>query len=273
MPRKYDKELALAIKAAKAVSDIQRKAFGSKLRVIRKSSKELVSNVDMQCQAEIIKVLSSEFDYPVFSEEESNLNVEHNGLFWVVDPLDGTHNFIAGLPMYGCSICLASDEEFHVGVIALPESNKIYSAHKGEGAFCNGERIEVSTNDDLEKGMISYDNQFYLHASSHRRFKKLAEQAFTTRITGSAVYDFCLIAEGVLDARIWNNTKAFDFAAGIAILTEAGGAATEFNSSKAKLSSKQLIASNGLVHNQILECLDGQFVDSSSLDTKKEYND
>ncbi|PWH09908.1 inositol monophosphatase, partial [Bacteroidetes bacterium SCGC AAA795-G10] len=186
------------------------------------------SNVDLECQNISYELLRKDFQYEILSEEKKTQDEIETELFWIIDPVDGTHNYISGLPNFGVSIALASKKEFLLGVIYLPYFDEMYYAVKNQGAFMNGEKIQVSKNNDLEKSMIAFDNQFYLNKKSFDVYKKIVDACFTTRILGSAVYDFCLIASGKVDARVWNNTKVFDFAAGLTILNEAGGKVTDF---------------------------------------------
>ncbi|MFH0861126.1 MAG: inositol monophosphatase [Candidatus Altiarchaeota archaeon] len=248
-------ELEVAKSTARRVGEIQQGHFRKDLKVIRKTPKEFVSNVDIECQNLSHRLLTEKFPYPVLSEEKRlSENIDSN-LFWVVDPVDGTHNFIAGVPNFGVSIALLSKHEFVLGVIHLPYFDEMYYAVKGNGAFMNGKPIAVSDNKVLEKSMITYDNQFYLSKYSFERYKRLVDHSFTTRIFGSAVYDFGLIASGIIDARVWNNTKIFDFAAGVTLVREAGGMVTDFNGDNISTDSKELVASNGSVHSQLVDLL------------------
>ena len=255
MKNKYSKELKIAKTTALEIGKIQLHHFRTNLRVIRKTTKEFVSNVDMECQKLSHDLLEEKFPYFVLSEEKRMVDEIESDLFWIVDPVDGTHNFIAGVPNFGVSIGLASKKEFIVGVIYLPFFNELYYAIKDSGAFMNGKQIHSSKNNNLEKSMITYDNQFYLKKESFERYKKLVSQSFTTRIFGSAIYDFSLVASGRIDARIWNNTKIFDFAAGIVIVKEAGGNVTDFDGNDINMDSKEIIASNGNVHNELINIL------------------
>ena len=248
----YTKELDIAKSVAKEMGKIQLKNFRKNLKVIRKSPKDFVSNVDLECQNLAYELLKKEFEYEILSEEKRIQDDIETDLFWIIDPVDGTHNYISGLPNFGVSIALATKNEFLLGVIYLPYFDEMYYAVKNHGAFMNDEKIQVSKNDDLEKSMITFDNQFYLDKKSFEVYKKIVDGCFTTRILGSAVYDFCLIASGKIDARIWNNTKIFDFAAGLTIVNEAGGKITDFNGNIITLNSHDILASNGFVHKQIL---------------------
>lgn len=248
-----NKELNIAIEAAKKAGEILKKNFGQKYRVIRKSPKEMVSIVDMQAQEAILEVLEMNFpDYGIITEERrSSPGVE--GKNWIIDPMDGTHNYIAGLPFSGVSIGLAKDDDFQLGVIFFPMEDRLYYAAKGKGAFLNDERIAASQNQELSKAMVTFDNQFHLNKKSFDYYKKLIERAFTTRILGTATNDVCMTAEGRIDGRIWVNTKICDIAAGIVILTEAGGKITNFDGTPCTLDSKQVVASNRKIHEELLE--------------------
>ena len=253
----YTKELDVAKSVAKEMGKIQLKNFRKNLKVIRKSTKDFVSNVDLECQNLSYELLRKDFQYEILSEEKKTQDEIGTELFWIIDPVDGTHNYISGLPNFGVSIALATKKEFLLGVIYLPYFDEMYHAVKNQGAFMNDEKIQVSKNNDLEKSMITFDNQFYLNKKSFDVYKKIVDSCFTTRILGSAVYDFCLIASGKVDARVWNNTKVFDFAAGLTIVNEAGGKLTDFNGNEITLNSHDILASNSFVHQELLTTING----------------
>jgi len=250
-------ELEVAQAAAREAGKIQASLFFKNNQVVRKTPKELVTKVDMQSQQIIEEILQQELsDCKIFTEEKIEQDqYPDDKKFWLVDPLDGTHNYIARLPFYGVSIALVEKNEFLLGVIYLPAFDKLFYAAKGEGAYCNGEKISVSSNNDLSKSMVAYDNQFYLHQQTLENYKKLIQNSFTTRILGSAVYDICLVAAGDIDARIWNKTKIVDIAAGVTILQEAGGAITNFQGAPVGLFPCDVIASNAQVSSQIINIL------------------
>ena len=253
----YTKELDAAKSVAKEMGKIQLKNFRKNLKVIRKSPKDFVSNVDLECQNLSYELLRKDFQYEILSEERKTQDEIGTKLFWIIDTVDGTHNYISGLPNFGVSIALATKKEFLLGVIYLPYFDEMYYAVKNQGAFMNDEKIQVSKNNDLEKSMITFDNQFYLNKKSFDVYKKIVDSCFTTRILGSAVYDFCLIASGKVDARVWNNTKVFDFAAGLTIVNEAGGKLTDFNGNEITLNSHDILASNSFVHQELLTVING----------------
>lgn len=253
-----NRELDIAIEAAMAAGLILRENFGGKFHVIRKAPKEMASEIDMESQKIIIEILSKNFSsYGIITEEKIPL-LYSGGKTWIIDPIDGTHNYIAGLPFSGVSIALAEDNMFFLGVVYFPMEDELYFAFKGQGAFCNGKRIFVSHNNNLSKAVINYDNQFHLFERSFEYYKILTEKAFTTRIFGVAVKDLCLIASGKIDGRIWLNTKICDIAAGAAILKEAGGKITNIDGSPITIDSRQIVASNAKVHDDLLDIFKGE---------------
>lgn len=251
-----NEELVAAIDAAREAGAILQKNFGKKYRVIRKSPKEMVSSVDMKAQKAILEILGPRFpDHGIISEEKTpaaDVHVKN----WIIDPMDGTHNYIAGLPFSGISIALARGNEFELGVILFPMEDRMYYAAKGKGAYLNDRKISVSENSELSKAMVTFDNQFHLNNKSFAYYKRLTERAFTTRILGAATNDICWTAEGKIDGRIWVNTKIYDIAAGIVILTEAGGQITNFDGTPCTMESRKVVASNGHIHKELLAIVD-----------------
>lgn len=250
---KNNKELLTAVEAIQKAGEILKDNFGQKYRVIRKSPREMVSAVDMKSQKAILEVLQEAYPAYGIITEEKTPDVDPGGKNWIIDPLDGTHNYIAGLPFSGVSIGLAQGNDFLLGVIVFPMEDRLYYAVKGQGAFLNHRPISVSANDQLSRAMVTFDNQFHLNEKSREYYHRLVERSFTTRILGTATNDVCMTAEGKIDGRIWVNTKICDIAAGIVILTEAGGKITNFNGTQCTINSKQVIASNGGIHNELLE--------------------
>jgi myo-inositol-1(or 4)-monophosphatase len=249
---KNNKELDTAIEAVKKAGEVLKKNFGQQYRVIRKSPKELVSAVDMEAQGTIMAILREHFPGYGIITEEKNLEIDAAAKNWIIDPLDGTHNYIAGLPFSGISIGLAEGNDFRLGAILFPMEDRLYYAVKGQGSYLNHEPIEVSPSLELGRSIVCFDNQFHLNPKSLEYYKKLTERAFTTRILGTATNDLCMTAEGRLGGRIWVNTKICDIAAGIVIVGEAGGKVTNFDGTACTLESKQVIASNGKIHNELL---------------------
>ncbi len=165
-------------------------------------------------------------------------------------------HYISRAPFYNLSIGYVKNSELIFGIIYIPYSKDIYHAYKGKGAYKNLDQISVSKNTNLEKSIIAYDNQFHLDQRTMINYQKLVESVFTTRILGSANRDACFIAEGILDARIWNATKVYDVVAGSIIVSEAGGTVTDFNAQQITLSNvNKVVMSNGGIHQELLELM------------------
>jgi len=243
------------IKEAGSILESEKK---KDFKIIRKSHKELVTQIDLTVQNFISNSISSICDFDIYYEEDKNTSqtISLNKCF-IIDPIDGTHNMVAGLPFYNLSLGCVVNGEPVFGIIYFPYSGEMYHAYKGQGAYKNLEKISVSQNTSLEKSIIAYDNQFHLDPKIIINYHKLLDSTFTTRILGSANRDACYVAEGVLDARVWNSTKVYDIIAGLIIVLESGGCVTDFNFDKINLTSiGSVVMSNPGVHKDLTQLLD-----------------
>ena len=253
MWNRFAEEIDFAEVAAREAGGVLVQHFQKDQHVVRKSLKELVSKADIDSEKLLMDQLGIAFpNDSIISEERKGVNAS-NERVWVLDPLDGSHNFIAGLPFWSVSIGLIVNNVLEMGVIYFPLEDEMFCAVNGEGAFCNNKRINVSNNVELSKAVVTYDNQFYLEQDSFKRYERIVNAAFTTRIFGSATRDICLTALGYIDGRIWNRTKLVDLAAGSVILRESGGCVTDFIGNDPGLDFRQVVASNGHIHKTILQ--------------------
>ena len=142
-------------------------------------------------------------------------------------------------------------------MVHFPETGELFYAEKGHGAFRNGVRIAVKPVMDLEKSIVAYDNQFHKGRRTLDNFIRVQERVFTTRILGVATRDACFVAQGVLNARIWNATKLCDVAAGSLIVQEAGGRVTDFRGAALDIAAvRDVVASDGSIHDALLALLE-----------------
>lgn len=224
------------------------------LSVEQKTYKELVTNCDIASEKAIVNLLKTHYpDSSILSEELGNV-VGNDALFWSIDPIDGTHNFIHGIPFYAISIAAFINREVIAGMIYLPEFDACYYAAKGTGAFLNDKKITVSDR-ELKEAMVAYDNQFHKHRAMMKNLPIVADNCFTLRIFGSAAVDIAKVSEGILEARIFHQTKFEDYAAGSIIVKEAGGKVTDFNGRDVTLETRDVIVSNGKIHSQLVQLL------------------
>ena len=253
---KAERYSKIAINTLSELSETLRAKRENGFRVIRKEQREMVTELDMFVQEHIKEKFHSEMGDTQIASEEMKDNINNEKGYWSIDPIDGTHNFIAGLPSYGISAAYIENGTVFIAVISIPEVNSIYSAIRGSGAFENNKRINVSTVDDLSKSIIAYDNQFHLSDSMIENFIAISEACFTTRIHGSSVVDASYVAKGLLSARIYNSTKLCDIAAGILLVEEAGGISSDFDGNPIDLNSaKRIVISAPNIHDELISKL------------------
>lgn len=229
--------------------------YRGKIKEIKmKSYKDFVTEVDLKSEEAIINIIKEKFPEHAIYSEEIGVKEGRENYTWIIDPLDGTHNYIFNIPFFGVSIALAKGKEVIMGAIYLPAFDELFFAERGKGAFLNGKPISVAKH-GLSESLILYDNQFHKHEHMLPNFTRIVDKVFTTRIFGSAVCDLCSVARGYANARIFHKPKLCDFAAGALIVEEAGGRATDFHGNPWNIETKNLVASNGVIHNELLKIL------------------
>ncbi len=203
----------------------------AELGVQNKVGPDFVSQADLRAEATIKAILTEHApDYAFHGEEGGRVGGENSDLTWLVDPLDGTTNFLWGAPLFGTCIALARGDEVLAGVINMPVTGEMLWAEQGEGAFLNGKPIRVSEKTRIEDSVIAFGIP---HAGKpgHDLFReemgRLSRKATGVRRTGSAAVDLAYAACGRWDAYIERIVAAWDMAAGVGIILEAGGAATD----------------------------------------------
>lgn len=243
------------IEAVKTGGKIVKEYHENKRDISMKSYKEFVTKADIDSEKAIVDVIRKNHPKHSINSEEMGKENKDSLYTWIIDPLDGTHNYIFSLPYYAVSVAVAKEKDVVMGAVYLPSFDELYFAEKGKGAFLNEEPVKVSSRDSMINSLIFYDNQFYNEPHMLPNLGKVAERDFTTRILGSACCDLSLVAKGCADARILHKPKACDFAAGALIVEEAGGKVTDFQGKPWNTDTKQIIASNGKIHDELLEVL------------------
>lgn len=245
----------LAVKAAKIAGKILRDDFGKSIEIKAKGDRDLVTGVDIKAQTEIATLIERSYPKDTIISEEGDHCDFSLAFDWIIDPLDGTHNYIHTIPIFGVSIALAFKGEVVLGIIYLPMEDELYIAEKGKGAYCNGRKIQVSERPLRETTMI-YDSSIRINKKPMlASLGKLADEVFNVRMFGSTCQSLAYIAKGMVEAEVEYNDKMWDFAAGLLLVEEAGGMVTDFQGSKWTLNTTRYIASNGIVHKDILEIL------------------
>ncbi len=236
--------LNIMIKASQKASKALIRDFGEieKLQVSVKGPSNFVTNADIKAEKIIIEeLMKAKKNYSIISEEDgSKINSDSENV-WIIDPIDGTSNFLHGVPHFAISIALKSNNEIISGLIYDPIKDEMFYAEKNSGAFFNNQRIKVSKKKEIEDCLFATGG------------KEKVISDFITRKTGSAALDMAYVAAGRYDGYFQNNLNLWDVAAGIIIIKEAGGIVNEINLSNC--SNIKIIASSSRINEKMLEKL------------------
>ncbi len=251
--------LNIAIRAARNAGDlIQRSAQSvGQLTINKKSHNDFVTEIDRMAEQEIIQIIKYAYpDHSIIAEESG----EHKGndYTWVIDPLDGTTNFLHGYPQYAVSIALKNKGKTEVGVIYDPLRDELFTAEKGRGAMLNNRRIRVGKQTDLSTALIGTGFPFKhpQHLDAYLgMFKTLTPTTAGIRRAGSAALDLAYLATGRLDGFWEIGLKEWDMAAGILLVQEAGGVVTDFSFNEQYVKSGNIIAGNLKMHQAIYQAI------------------
>ncbi|MEE2640954.1 MAG: inositol monophosphatase family protein [Planctomycetota bacterium] len=220
-----EKQLKIAISAARAAGEILVDLMG-KVDVREKKPRDLVTEADLASQEKIQEIIGAEYpEHQFIGEEGGSLPSVSNGFAWVVDPLDGTTNFVHQLRSFSVSIALLENRQPVVGVVHDPLLDECFYATRTGGAFLNGEPIQTSGCEKLHNAMVvtGFSPSVTKESIEARRFLEMLGKAQTIRRLGSAALNLCFLACGRVDAYWASSLNAWDIAAGTLILSEAGG--------------------------------------------------
>jgi myo-inositol-1(or 4)-monophosphatase len=257
--------LNTAIKAARrAATIINRASFDvSLLKITRKQHNDFVTEVDKAAEDTIIDVLKSAYpDHAILAEESgpsANLHDDNENV-WIIDPLDGTTNFIHGFPQYCISIALQQRGQITQAVIYDPTRNDLFTASRGAGAYLNEKRIRVTRRDRIADALIGTGFPFRDMAGLDeymKMFRIMTENCAGLRRPGAAALDLAYVAAGRLDGFFEKGLKPWDIAAGSLLVTEAGGIVGTFNGEADYLHKGDVLAGNPKIFSQQVKLLSG----------------
>lgn len=252
------KELAVAEAACLAAGKIAMKYFRGKFTMRFKSPGNIVTQADVEAEQAVKKIILKAFARDSFLGEEEGKDGDSDRV-WLIDPIDGTTNFTHGVDYFCTSIGLESRGELVCGAVYNPVHKKLYSACKGRGAWLNGKRIFVSKTarlaDSLAVTGFPYNNPA-LAQKTLLSTGALYGNCRDIRRFGSAALDLCTVAEGICDSFFEYQLNPWDVGAGIIIVREAGGTITDCNGKDADPRSGHFLATNGLLHQAVLEKLE-----------------
>jgi len=251
---------ALAVRIAREAGALQRARYETELEIASKSRPiDLVTEVDRACEALIVEMLRRERPGDDLLAEEGGLHADTGARWrWIVDPLDGTVNFAHGYPCFCVSIGVERDGERRVGVVYDPLRDELFEAVRGGGARRNGRAIRVSSEDRVQRALLATGFAYDVHDSPEDNLDRLAravKRAGGVRRDGSAAIDLCYVACGRFDGYWELKLHPWDVAAGILIVEEAGGRVTDLAGGPAPATGREILASNGVLHEDLLALL------------------
>jgi len=236
--------LNIMIKACEKASKVIIRDFGEieNLQVKKKGPKDFVTKTDKRVEKILIEELEkSKKNYSFITEETGIIKKSDTDNFWIIDPIDGTTNFLHGIPHFAISIALKSKNEITTGLIFDPIKNEMFYAEKNAGSFFNNRRIRVSKKVELEDCLFATNHEGVIHSKLNLRF------------TGCAALDLAYVASGRFDGYFHNKINIWDIAAGVLIINEAGGKVNDIN--KFDINNIDIRASNNNIHDKMLENL------------------
>jgi myo-inositol-1(or 4)-monophosphatase len=249
--------IATVRKACKGVA----RDFGevTELQVSRKGPGDFVTAADKRVEAALLEELMRvRPGYGFLGEESGEIEGTDKTHRWIVDPIDGTTNFMHSIPHFACTVALERQGEIVAGVTYNPITNDIYWAEKGKGAYHNDRRLRVSSRKTLDDSLIATGMPFIGkpgHAQCLKELHQIMQRTVGIRRNGACSLDLCYVAAGQFDGYWERGLKAWDMAAGLLLITEAGGKVASLDSEESPLLTGNLVCGNGDIYAQLVEKL------------------
>jgi myo-inositol-1(or 4)-monophosphatase len=247
--------LNTAVEIARESGALLAKLFTEPVEISYKRRSDLVTAADRRSEALIVERLRRHFPEHGIVAEEGGGHSAPSEYCWYVDPLDGTTNFAHGFPIFCVTLGLACSGEVIAGVVYDPTRDDLYTTERGGGAYLNGRRLQVSRTEKLSEGLVA--TGFPPFATNHdlniKFYFRFTEISHGIRRCGSAALDLCSVAAGRFDGFWELKLNPWDKAAGSLLVTEAGGCMSDLQGRPFDLLGDDVLASNGLIHDQMLE--------------------
>lgn len=252
--------LNLAKDMAKEAGNFLLDNFGKISKIESKGDRNLATNLDREAEKMIVDEIKIKFPgHGILAEEGGSSGLDKDYI-WIIDPLDGTHNFIRGIDIFGVSIGIIHKGVFIAGVIYMPVEKELYAAEKGSGAYKNDEKIYVSKAKILKECSISFDSSIrYSPEIMLKTLGDLAKEVFNIRMLGSSVRVLSYVAEGKLDFVVEFHDRPWDFSGGVCIIEEAGGKLTDLKGKLLTHKTIGYIASNTVTHDAVQKIVSKHF--------------
>lgn len=251
--------LNTAFKAARKAGRIIVHALDNleKISIFEKNHNDFVTEIDKQSEQEIIKIIHKAYpDHAILCEESGRSG--DNDYTWIIDPLDGTTNFIHGYPHFSISIAMQYKNKIEYGLVYDPVRQEVFTATRGGGAYCNNKRIRVSKRNSIDSSLIGTafaQNQDDYVKNYIKILPILLPITAALRRSGSSALDLAYVAAGRLDGIFEFNLSIWDMAAGIVLVKEAGGLVSDFNGGEEYLQKGTIVAGTPKIYKSLLQII------------------
>jgi myo-inositol-1(or 4)-monophosphatase len=247
--------IGTAAKAAKQAGSILLQKVNTALQIDLKGRVNLVTEADRQSEETILKIISDKFpEHQILTEERPFIEGQSD-FKWIIDPLDGTTNFVHGFPFFSVSIGLEYKNDLLLGIVLAPLLNETFTAFRRRGAYLNGRPIQVSNVDKLSSSLLGTGFPYEENENFKRNFdifRKIYPLTQGVRRAGSAAIDLCYTACGRFDGFWELDLNPWDVAAGALIVQEAGGKLLNLDGSPFSIYDRQILATNGLIETELM---------------------
>lgn len=253
--RNKSKFLEIAIEAAKKAEEIILEYYKDNLRTDIKSDLSPVTKADVEAEEKIIAIIKNQFPSHGFLGEESVKNIEKKDYLWIIDPIDGTKNYLRKIPLFATQIALMKRGKLILGVSNAPLLKEMLYAEKGSGAYFNGSKIQVSPIKELDESYMLFGGvEYFKKYGLLKNLISLIENTRGHRGIGD-FWSYHLLAQGKVDIMMEAQTKIWDIAALKVIVEEAGGKVTDMKGNEVGLDTSSILATNEKLHQEVLDRL------------------
>jgi myo-inositol-1(or 4)-monophosphatase len=255
----FESIVVAGTEAALRAGDLLMEKMRSGFKVAHKGETDLVTEADIASEQWIVSRLRKDFPDHAILAEEHHSDAQRGQHTWIIDPLDGTTNYAHGYPAFAVSIGFEVDGELEWGIVYNPNTGERFTARRGSGAFLNGVRLKVSKTATLDKSLLVTGFPYDVRTNPDNNLDYFAGfmlRSQAVRRIGSAALDFCYLAAGRFDGFWEIELHPWDMAAGVLIAREAGATVTDFSGAPLSIYQPRCVASNGLIHGQMLVVLE-----------------
>ena len=252
---KKSKYLEVAIEAVKRAEKVVLKYYKTNMKVAVKGDLSPLTKADVEAEEEIITTIKNQFPDHGFLGEESVKNIKKDGYLWIIDPIDGTMNYVRKIPLFATQLALMKDGELILGVSNAPALKELMHAEKGKGAYFNGRRVRASSIKNLNNSYMLFGGvEQFMQRGLLKNLVSLANNTQGHRGIGD-FWSYHLLAQGKADIMIEARTAIWDIAALKVIVEEAGGKMTDIKGGQVSLNTNSILATNGKLHQEVLDYL------------------